>query len=91
MQVLQADPPPAAPPAPRGQLVTLHDGRQVDSWSTEWRDECLASTLVQLSNSDRSEWFAGYADVHGQQAEQDLRRLVRAVAKAREGDNPRRR
>lgn len=91
MQEMQAAPPPAAPPAPRGRLVTLHDGRQVDSWSTEWVWECLASTLLQLDVPDRNEWLDGWRRVHGDPAEQDLRRLIRAVANARRDDKPRRR
>lgn len=88
---MQADPPPAAPPAPRGSLVTLHDGRQVDSWSMEWVWECLASTLLQLEVLERNEWLAGWRQVHGDSSEQDLRRLMCAVADARRGDRPRRR
>lgn len=72
-------------------LKTLHDGRQVDSGSAEWKLECLASTLLQLEPLDRNEWLNGFRQIHGDPAEQDLRRLVRAVAAAREGDHPRRR
>lgn len=36
-------------------LVTLHDGRQVDSASEEWRRECLARYLLGLDPRQREE------------------------------------
>lgn len=68
MQVMQADLPEAptctesqAPPAPRlyGQ-VTLHDGRQVDSASEEWRRETLARHLLTMTPPERDDWLAGW-------------------------------
>lgn len=86
MQVVQAEQQPApleqpepSPPRQYG-LVTLHDGRQVDSGSAEWRMECLASTLLQLGGAERDEWIRGY----GTPAMQvELRMLVRAIKSAR--------
>jgi hypothetical protein len=34
-------------------LVTLHDGRQVGSYSEEWRLECEAKAVVRLPTLDR--------------------------------------
>lgn len=60
LQVVQAEPPPAAPRAPRGQLVTLHDGRQVNSASEEWRRETLARHLLTLASPERDDWLADW-------------------------------
>lgn len=89
MQVVQAEQQPAAQvtlqqpePSPPRQygLVTLHDGRQVDSGSAEWRMECLASTLLQLGEAERDEWIRGYGTPA---AQVELRLLVRAIKAAR--------
>lgn len=64
----------------RGTPRTLHDGRQVDSWSAEWRMECLASTLLQLGGAERDEWIRGYGTP---EAQQELRLRIRAVQAAR--------
>ena len=86
MQVVQAEQPPApleqpepSPPRQYG-LVTLHDGRQVDSGSAEWKLECLASTLLQLGQAERDEWIRGYGTPD---AQVELRLLVGAIKSAR--------
>lgn len=56
--MLQAAPP--APPAPQGRIVTLHDGRHVDSASEEWRRETLARHLLTLLPMERNDWLAGW-------------------------------
>lgn len=86
MQVVQAD----LPEAPtctesqtatnRGSLCTLHDGRQVDSWSEDWRLECLARTLLQLGAAEREEWIRGYGT---EAARVELRLRIQAVKAAR--------
>lgn len=68
----EAPPAPAVPPAPiplrqYGQVL-LHDGRQVDSGSAEWKLECLASTLLQLGGAEREAWIAGYGTPEDQVA-----------------------
>jgi hypothetical protein len=35
------------------KLVTLHDGREVGSYSEEWRLECEAKAVVRLPTLDR--------------------------------------
>lgn len=86
MQVMLADQPPAPleqpEPSPLRQygLVTLHDGRQVDSGSPEWRLECLASTLLQLGEAERDEWIRGYGTPA---AQVELRLVVAAIKAAR--------
>lgn len=74
MQVMQAEPPPAAPPAPRGQLVTLHDGRQVDSWSEDWRRECLARYLTGVGSREREDWLQSL--LGDQYFAQEMRQLM---------------
>lgn len=76
LQVLQAE-----PPAPRGQLVTLHDGRQVDSASEEWRRETLARHLLTLEPLARHDWLAGWTP----EAAVEMRLLMGAVKAARRG------
>jgi len=75
MQAVRADPPPAAPPAPRGRLVTLHDGRQVDSGSEDWRRECLARHLLTLAPPERDDWLSGWPE----EAATEMRLLMRAM------------
>lgn len=58
-QVVQAEPPIRQPPRLYG-LVTLHDGRQVDSASEEWRRETLARHLLTLAPPERDDWLAGW-------------------------------
>lgn len=58
-------------------MKKLHDGRQVDSGSEEWRCECLARTLMQLGGPEREEWLRGY----GKPADQaSMRLLIRSIA-----------
>lgn len=39
-------------------MVTLHDGSQVDSWSEEWRLECLARYVWAMRPLERRrEWM----------------------------------
>ena len=83
MQVVQADLPTAAPPAPRGQLVTLHDGRQVDSASEEWRRETLARHLLTLAPPEQDDWLAGWPA----EAATEMRLLMRAMRARDPGDS----
>ncbi len=86
MQVVHAEQPQAPlqqpGPSPLRQYgqVTLHDGRQVDSGSEEWKLECLARTLLQLGPAEQYEWISGYGTAKDQQA---LRLRIRAIAAAR--------
>lgn len=41
-------------------LVTLQDGRQVDSASKEWRLETLARHLLTLAPPERDDWLSGW-------------------------------
>jgi hypothetical protein len=56
-------------------LVTLHDGRQVDSASEDWRRECLARHLLTLAPQDRDDWLAGWTA----EAATEMRLLMRAI------------
>lgn len=80
-----AEPAPCPAPAqPAATLITvaygmqtLHDGRQVDSGSTEWRQECLARSLLRLEFAEREAFLAGLAEA------EDLRALMRGLRAAR--------
>lgn len=67
-------------------LVTLHDGRQVDSWSEAWRAECEARHVLAMPNIHaRRVYLADVAKKRGEVAGKALGDLVRKVwLKARE-------
>lgn len=77
-------PAPIAPPAPAAPrlygTVTLHDGRQVDSSSAEWRRECLARYLLRLALGERDDWLHGFGA-----EEAELRAVMRALRATQRG------
>lgn len=85
VQEQQPDPPPApaAPPSTPRQYgqVQLHDGRQVDSGSEDWRLECLARYLLALPPGERNDWLAPL----GQDVQADLRRIMRGLRATERG------
>lgn len=89
VQVVQADPPVPTPQIEeiniqgRGRLVTLHDGRQVDSASEEWRRETLARHLLTLAPPERDDWMAGWPA----EAATEMRLLMRAMRAMAPGDS----
>ena len=65
---------------PQRNRVTLHDGRQVDSWSEEWRAECEARAVLAMpSIQRRREYLAGILKFRGQEAHDELAGLVRKI------------
>ena len=61
-------------------LVTLHDGRQVDSWSEAWRAECEARHILAMANIHlRRIYLADVTKRRGEVAGKALADLVRAV------------
>lgn len=61
-------------------MPTLHDGREVDSASDEWRHECLARWVVAIKSKDeRREWLAAFEKRHGPDAAEKLRATVKAL------------
>ena len=65
-------------------MPTLHDGREVDSYSEEWRHECLARSVVAIrSVEQRREWLAAFEKRHGSEAAEKLRGTVRALWEGR--------
>lgn len=66
-------------------IVTLIDGRQVDSWSEPWRAECEARHVLSMpSKLARREYLESVAKRRGEKHGKMLADLVRAVwAKAR--------
>lgn len=83
LQVVQAEPQPAAPRAPRSQMVTLHDGRQVDSASKEWRRETLARHLLTLLPMERNDWLARWPAEEAT----EMRMLMRSLRATDRGRN----
>jgi hypothetical protein len=62
-------------------LVTLHDGRQVDSHSREWQIECLARHLLTQPLESRREFLAGMDKRRGERSTVDLRKVMTALHK----------
>jgi hypothetical protein len=88
MQVVHAEQPQAQMPQPgpsplrQYRQVTLHDGRQVDSGSEEWKLECLARTLLQLGPAEQYEWISGYGTADDQRALRMRMSAIKASANA---------
>lgn len=89
VQEQQPEPPAPTPPPEkinipgRGHLVTLHDGRHVDSASEEWRRETLARHLLTLAPPERDDWMAGWPA----EAATEMRLLMRAMRAVAPGDS----
>jgi hypothetical protein len=61
-------------------MPTLHDGREVDSYSEEWKHETLARAVVAIKHVDqRRDWLAAFEKRHGAEAAEKLRATVRAL------------
>jgi len=61
-------------------IVTLIDGREVDSWSELWRAECEARHVLAMPNIHlRRLYLADVAKRRGEVAGKQLADLVRAV------------
>lgn len=64
--------------------VTLHDGRQVDSASEEWRHECEARGIAKLPTlNERRWWLESIEKRRGKEAADRLRATMQALWKAR--------
>ena len=60
--------------------VTLIDGRQVDSWSEDWRIECEARQVLAMPNIlNRRAYLADITKRRGDVAGKQLADLVRLV------------
>lgn len=62
-------------------LVTLHDGRQVDSMTREWQIECLARHLLTRPLEDRRQFIAGFEKRNPRAADQ-LRGVMTSLHRA---------
>lgn len=61
-------------------MVTLIDGRQVDSYSQDWRAECEARQVLAMPDIQaRRTYLADISKRRGEVAGQALADLVRAV------------
>jgi hypothetical protein len=59
-------------------LVTLHDGRQVDSMGKDWQLECLARHLLGRPLAERQEFLAAWEKRRAGSSEA-LRRVMTAL------------
>ena len=60
--------------------VTLIDGRQVDSYSEDWRAECEARHVLSIPTIQaRRDYLSGCAKKRGEKAGKELADLVRKV------------
>lgn len=67
-----------------GQIVSLLDGRQVDSASEEWRHESEARAIADLRTlADRSIWLEDIERKRGKAAADRLRATMKALWGAR--------
>jgi hypothetical protein len=60
-------------------LVTLHDGRQVDSMGRDWQIECLARHLLGRPLAERQDFLAAWDKRRGQGLTDELRRVLTAL------------
>jgi hypothetical protein len=58
------------------RTVTLACGREVSNYSQEWREECLARTLLQRPRDNRLAFYAAFAKRNGEAAAKALRDSV---------------
>lgn len=67
-----------------GQMVTLIDGRHVDSASEEWRHESEARAIAALrTQADRRIWLEDIERKRGKAAAERLRATMKALWEAR--------
>jgi Cdc6-like AAA superfamily ATPase len=65
------------------RMAKLHDGREVDTRSEEWRAECEARRVLGMaSKSARHAYLANVAKRRGEDARVALQALVMAVWRA---------
>ncbi len=67
-------------------MPTLHDGREVDSYSEAWRHETEARHILSLPGADdRREWLDKIEARRGKAAADRLRDTCRAIWQRRRG------
>ncbi len=76
---------------PTGNLVTLSDGRQVDSASDDWRFECSkrarqVADMMRLDVGHRRDYLAKVDRVDGEEAGKRLRAAFTVAWKAGRSD-----
>ncbi len=69
---------------PGERMVTLVCGREVSNYSEEWRQQCLAQSLLSRGRDDRRAFYADFAKRHGVDAAKALRDLVMALYRRQE-------
>jgi hypothetical protein len=68
------------------KTVTLHDGRQVDSSSEEWRHECEAIALLKMPLTERKKHLQAVEGRRGIPARQQLQVTLMALWINQQGD-----
>ena len=66
-----------------GRNVTLIDGRDVDSASLEWRDECLARAILAMPFDRRRPWLENFEKRHGATTAEPIKALMARIHAAR--------
>lgn len=66
-----------------GKMVTLIDGREVDSASEDWRHECEARHVAGMAPEARSDYLAQVASRRGAEAYRALEALALRVGSAK--------
>jgi hypothetical protein len=72
---------------PQARLVSLSDGRQVGSYSEEFRRHCEALWVLRKKRSKRTrmEYLDGVAEKRGLKARQELREEMLRIWQSRQG------
>ncbi len=69
--------------------MTLHDGRQVDGASEEWRHECEARAIADLPTlADRRAWLESIEARRGKDVADQLRATMKALWQAKKRATP---
>lgn len=67
-------------------IVRLHDGREVDSRSEDWRHECEARYILRLPSKEaRRDMLAKIEEARGRAERERLERTMLAMWKSNQG------
>jgi len=60
-------------------MVTLHNGKTVDSWSEEWRIECEAMHVLELPRNRRTIYLEDAEKERGKTPVDKLKAVIMAI------------
>ena len=66
------------------KTATTYDGRQVDTYSEEWRAHCEATTLLSWTLHQRKVHLQGVESKRGASGRRDLEELIMRIWKERQ-------